>query len=717
MALYSFDEKWSNILNSSIDMEKKTVTPSQTTSPDGVDESVTLPNKSSGQLKEELSLSEEDTLQYDTRIEEPDDEIETLKVQNNDKDKKPDSDPIVQNNHQAKELFNAPLVQKKQPNSNTEQDSNNSKRKIHTERRTTKSRKWIETALENGLPSELIKAGLLDKRVVVEFLKTVYEGEQSFFSVLVAAITKNELSEIFQWIKSRNHWELIEDEKTLEEQLISKKWLTYDKALEQNVAALKSDNENVFRYCAIDPFDVVVRDWVERCSKLESEVVLVHPEIFPSVLRRKKIEASNKDKLVEKCIEFTEEEINQIRDNTDSCEIPKMVNYFLYQAYIKKASDIHIEPTEKTMILRYRLDGILHTDMTLPITFHAEAISRLKIMSGMDIAEKRRPQDGRMSKNILNNIVDIRVSSFPTEFGEKFVLRLLDSSALAPSLDKLKMSEKDLDKLKEKITAPLGLIMISGPTGSGKTTTLYSCLGNMDKKEKNVLTIEDPVEYHMPGVHQMKVNPKIGLTFATGLRTILRQDPDVIMVGEIRDEDTASMAVQAALTGHIVFSTIHTNDSTGVITRLIDMKVEPFLIASSLTMAIAQRLLRKNCPHCSNTPKSGHKVKEDLLKVEGMNDERITKLNIKEDNFYYEGAGCDQCNNTGFIGRQAVFEVFEMTEKARELILATNSLSNEKLKNSARESHMGTLLSHGLELVDNRVTTFKEVVRVLGEEV
>ena len=342
---------------------------------------------------------------------------------------------------------------------------------------------------------------------------------------------------------------------------------------------------------------------------------------------------------------------------------------------------------------------------------HPEIVSRVKILSGMDVAEKRRPQDGRIGTLIRENAIDVRVSSYPTIYGEKIVMRLLDKNALRPSPEHLGMISRDLRLLYDKLDAPFGLVMISGPTGSGKTTTLYSCLSYIDKKTKNVLTVEDPVEYRLKGVHQMQVNEKIGLTFASGLRTILRQDPDVIMVGECRDGETAGMAIQAALTGHIVFSTIHTNDAVGVIPRLIDMGVEPFLVANSVSLCIAQRLVRRICRHCQ-APEEGQSVLERLHN-DAISDERLAALGIvvDPDLTYVTGRGCVHCRNTGYQGRQAVFEIFEIDQDARAEIVSPTFDANV-MRRRARERGMTTLIGHGMMLIDEGMTTHSEVVRV-----
>ena len=404
----------------------------------------------------------------------------------------------------------------------------------------------------------------------------------------------------------------------------------------------------------------------------------------------------------------------EITDNIEHCDVPQVVDYFLHRAYIQGASDIHVEPTEEGLLIRNRLDGMLHDENLLPKIMHPEVTSRIKILAGMDVAEKRRPQDGRISALIRENPIDVRVSTYPTVYGEKIVMRLLDRTALRPSPEYLGILDHDLRVLMDCIKLPHGLIMLSGPTGSGKTTTLYSCLGSIDKNSQNVLTIEDPVEYRLKGVHQMQVNDKIGLSFASGLRTILRQDPDVVMVGECRDVETASMAIQAALTGHIVFSTIHANDSIGVITRLLDMKIDPFLVSSALTLSLAQRLVRTVCNNCKTLVDGSEYI--EMLRNEGVSNERMKKLNIEIDPYlqYVHAIGCQHCRNSGYSGRQAVYEMFEMTNECRSLIMS-DTFHAPDLREVSRRSGMITLVENGLRLIEEGKTTHTEVIRVLGE--
>jgi type II secretory ATPase GspE/PulE/Tfp pilus assembly ATPase PilB-like protein len=366
------------------------------------------------------------------------------------------------------------------------------------------------------------------------------------------------------------------------------------------------------------------------------------------------------------------------------------------------------------MLVRARLDGILHEQSRMPLALHPAVVSRIKVMGGMDVAERRRPQDGRIRVMIRRSPLDIRVSTLPTVLGEKVVMRLLDDSAVRPSPEQLGLRERHLRLIIDKITAPHGLILISGPTGSGKTTTLYSCLSAADREQRNVVTIEDPVEYRLKGVHQMQVNEKIGLTFASGLRTILRQDPDVVMVGECRDAETARMAVQAALTGHVVFSTIHANDCVGVVSRLLDMQIDPFLVASSLSLSISQRLVRVSCKHCSVVVEGSEVLRQ--LRAEGISDEKMARLglDIDERMLLNQPAGCSNCRHTGYSGRQAVFEMLETTPDMRKLIVSGQH-DIDRLREIAHESGMTTMARNGLALVEEGRTTYAELFRVFGE--
>jgi general secretion pathway protein E len=397
------------------------------------------------------------------------------------------------------------------------------------------------------------------------------------------------------------------------------------------------------------------------------------------------------------------EEPTDLLEATDDAPIIRLVNSLLSQAIRERASDIHIEPFEKDVVARFRIDGILYNILTIQKRFQASIASRVKIMSELNIAEKRLPQDGGMRIKIGGKDVDIRVSIVPTSFGERIVLRLLyRESALLP-LDQIGFTGETLRRFEEFITKPHGIILVTGPTGSGKTTTLYGALSKINSPDKNIITIEDPVEYQLKGIGQIQVNPKIQLTFAAGLRSVLRQDPDVILVGEIRDSETAEIAIQAALTGHLVFSTLHTNDAAGSITRLLDMKVEPFLISSSVMAILAQRLVRVLCSQCREPyPLTQLEMNELELTVSGVNPAA------------YRAKGCPVCFQTGYLGRTAIYELLEIDDEVRQLIMKNADAST--IKALAVKKGMTTLRQDGADKVLKGITSVDEVVRVTQKE-
>lgn len=399
-----------------------------------------------------------------------------------------------------------------------------------------------------------------------------------------------------------------------------------------------------------------------------------------------------------------EEEVVDLLDleSDDEAPIIRLVNSLLSQAVKDGASDIHIEPFERELQVRFRIDGVLYEIIRPPKRFQNSIISRVKIMGGLNIAEKRLPQDGRIRLKVAGKDIDIRVSSIPTTHGERIVMRLLDRTSIMRDLTSIGFSKANLKIMDHLIQAPHGIILVTGPTGSGKTSTLYACLSKINRPDLNILTIEDPVEYQLKGVGQVQVNVKAGLTFASGLRSFLRQDPDVIMVGEIRDRETAEIAIQASLTGHLVFSTIHTNDAPGAVTRLVDMQVEPFLVASSLLAVLAQRLVRTICPQC----KFAYEVTDEELREIGLSKGAAKYL--------YKGKGCDYCQQTGYRGRLGIFELMLMSEEIRSLIMSNSDSTIIKAK--AREHGMETLREDGAQKVLAGVTTVAEVTRVTRED-
>jgi type II secretory ATPase GspE/PulE/Tfp pilus assembly ATPase PilB-like protein len=406
----------------------------------------------------------------------------------------------------------------------------------------------------------------------------------------------------------------------------------------------------------------------------------------------------------------------------EDAPVVKMVSMLIAQAILDRASDIHLDPEGKQIKVRYRIDGVLTEVRTLPREMHAPIVSRIKILAGMDIAEKRVPQDGRFQARVTHGdsgpvvtavfhersalrmdgetTVDIRVSTLPVIQGETLVMRILDRSHIILNLEGLNYSPYMLERYRRLISRPYGMILVTGPTGSGKTTTLYASINSIDRKANNIVTVEDPVEYQIMGVNQMQVNPKAGVTFAGGLRSILRQDPDIIMVGEIRDRETAEIAIQAALTGHLVFATLHTNDAGSAATRLIDMGIEPFLIASSVIGILAQRLTRKICDRC----KKPYPATPELLKSLGIASSDVT---------FYRGEGCPACKNTGYQGRIGVYELIEMNESIRTLIIA--KASSTAIKSAAVQAGFKTLRQEGLLKVAAGVTSVEEVLRVTQE--
>ena len=395
---------------------------------------------------------------------------------------------------------------------------------------------------------------------------------------------------------------------------------------------------------------------------------------------------------------------DELMDLAEDAPIIRLVNSIIQGAINSAASDIHIEPQEKEVRVRYRMDGILYEQMTIPANHHPAVISRLKIMARLNIAERRRPQDGRIAYVVDGVDFDLRVSSMPTIYGEKICMRILDKGGITVPLDRLGFFPEQKKIYESFIARPHGIILVTGPTGSGKSTTLYASLNKINAPTVNIITVEDPVEYNLPGINQMPVNHKIGITFATGLRTIVRQDPDIIMVGEIRDSETALIAVEAALTGHLVFTTIHTNDAPGAMTRLHNMGVEPFLITSAIIGAVGQRLLRKICTHCAQADKPDL----DLLRAFGVSDAQIQIANFRR------GKGCPKCNGRGYRGRSAAYEVMKVSDPLREAVLRT--AGGAELKNICRQDGMMTMREAGLLKVLAGETTLDEVCRSLLTE-
>jgi type IV pilus assembly protein PilB len=392
--------------------------------------------------------------------------------------------------------------------------------------------------------------------------------------------------------------------------------------------------------------------------------------------------------------------LDDLKQLATQAPIVKLVNAIVIEALRKGASDIHIEPFEKELRIRYRVDGVLHLVAKYPVEIKDAVTARFKVLSNLDIAEKRLPQDGRMKVKFRGREIDFRVSTVPTIYGEKIVLRILDKESLKLDLSELGLEEREYKLLDKAIHSPYGMVLVTGPTGSGKTTTLYSSLLTVNTPEVNIMTVEDPVEYNLYGINQVQVKPEIGLTFARVLRAFLRQDPDIIMVGEIRDIETAEIAVEAALTGHMVLSTLHTNDAPSTVTRLIDMGIENFLVSSSVILVIAQRLARKICPHC----KEPYQYPPEVLREVSFTDEEIARLQT------FKGEGCEKCNYTGYKGRVAIYEVLEMLPEIRDTVI--KGKNSDEIREIARKYGMRTLREIGRIKIAKGITTPEEVLRV-----
>jgi type IV pilus assembly protein PilB len=455
-----------------------------------------------------------------------------------------------------------------------------------------------------------------------------------------------------------------------------------------------------------DPSNVFALDDIRTITGMDVRpVVATAADVDTAIRRYGQFEQSVEDVATEAATKAEDDELDLdgMPSAVEDAPIIRLVNLLVTQAVADRASDIHVEPTEKDMRIRYRIDGVLHEVMRSPKKIQNGLISRLKVMAEINIAERRVPQDGRISLVVGGKAVDLRVATLPTVFGEKVVIRILDKSSVLLKLSDLGFLESPYRAYEDAFRKPYGAILVTGPTGSGKSTTLYATLNIINSEDRNIITVEDPVEYRLPGVNQMQVNTKAGLTFSTALRSILRADPDVVLIGEIRDRETALIAVEAALTGHMVLSTLHTNDAASAITRLIEMEVEPYLVASALDCVVAQRLARQLCGRC----KEGFAPSEVQLREAGYPDEvhpEITEL--------YRPVGCSHCGKTGYRGRLGLYEVMPVTEEVERM--AVERRSSEDLRRLAMEQGMITLLQDGLEKVRMGQTSIEEIYRVVA---
>ncbi len=490
----------------------------------------------------------------------------------------------------------------------------------------------------------------------------------------------------------------------------------YNTAMSSVIMPFQKTEQYVYTAVA-DPLDIDGIDFIRVMTGLEPIVIISTPEsikaLIAGIYDKRGNLANMADQLGDKKKKEDDEDSETIEDilnhaaTDDEGPIIQLINMIFQQAVREHASDIHIEAAEEEVLVRFRVDGVLKKVMSAEKRFHSSIISRVKIMSKLNIAEKRLPQDGRIRFKIAGRDIDVRVATAPAAHGERITMRLLDRRSILHDLSDLGFSERHFRVITHAISQPHGIILVTGPTGSGKTTTLYACLNKINTPDKNILTVEDPVEYQLAGISQMQVNPNIDLTFAAGLRSYLRHDPDVIMVGEIRDHETAQIAIESALTGHLVFSTLHTNDAAGAFTRLIDMGIEPFLISSSLSLSMAQRLIRRLCPQCKQ-PYVPDQAELDQI--------GITRAQLEAaGGVLYKPVGCKECNRSGYAGRTAIYEMLEITSEIQNLVNKRSDAAT--IKRSAEKNGMTSLREDGIDKVLSGISSISEVLRVTQDSI
>jgi len=496
-------------------------------------------------------------------------------------------------------------------------------------------------------------------------------------------------------------------------------------ATNHSIAPFEKGNK-ILKLITTNPGDLQTQEFIKKKTGLDLELFLTTPSGLKEILKQyhKGLQAEFESitKKHKETIEGNGQDKEKLEELASDLPVLRIVDTLLEYAIFEEASDIHVEPEEKEVIIRFRIDGILRNVMTLPKKIQAGLTARIKILSNLKLDEHRLPQDGRFKVETDQYKISFRISVIPVYDGEKIVMRLLNEGSKLLNLEQLGLQKKDLEVLKHNITKPHGMILVTGPTGSGKTTTLYTILGILNKPGVNITTIEDPIEYRMPRVNQSQVNPKIGYSFASGLRAFLRQDPDIIMVGEIRDRETAEIGVNAAMTGHLVLSTLHTNDSATALPRLQDMKIPSFLIATTVNVIVAQRLVRKICTNCIVKYKLEKKQIEDLEKqfdittiLASINSSNSSseKINSLASMYFYRGKGCSQCSQQGYKGRFGIYEILEMTTEVSALVLK-NALAGE-IMGKAKSQGMTTLAQDGFIKAKNGITSIEEIIRVTQE--
>ncbi|MDP8230207.1 MAG: ATPase, T2SS/T4P/T4SS family [Candidatus Gorgyraea atricola] len=548
---------------------------------------------------------------------------------------------------------------------------------------------------QDAVKEVLIGIGLLDEAKIQKALEEQAKTGQRLSSILVKLgyVSNQEVGKTL--IPQIGILPIVIKSENIDDKL--KDRLPVNLGPSHRLIPLREENNNLV-LGTDDPLNFLAQKNLEKMTGASVEFELVQTKDLDKVL--KALGPASKQA---SGIDFAKasEGIKAVKGSTEDAPIIKLVNLIIQEAVKQRASDIHIEPLEHKFRVRYRIDGVLYEVPGPSQRLQGSIISRLKIMAGMDIAEKRLPQDGRIKIGIDKKELDLRVSSLPGIHGESVVMRILDKSSFLVGLEDLGFMPDQRKAFERLINLPNGMLLVTGPTGSGKTTTLYATLSHVNQKERKVITIEDPVEYQLDGINQVQVHPQIGLTFAGGLRSMLRQAPDIIMVGEIRDTETAQIAVQSALTGHLIFSTLHTNDAAGAITRMVDMGIKPYLTSSTVQGVLAQRLVRSICPSC----RIGYKPSDEESKLLGLKppgpDEKVE---------LYKGKGCSACSDTGFKGRIGIFELLTMTDAIREMVL--NNASSTQIAQKAREAGMRGLKDDGLEKVRRGYTTIQEVLRV-----
>jgi general secretion pathway protein E len=553
----------------------------------------------------------------------------------------------------------------------------------------------------------LVEQGRITAEILEEALSTQREKGEPLGQILLQQkrITESELMAALAAQLNLEVMTYIGDEH-LRLELVEQLPIQY---LKKNLIFPFQPDDGTLRVAVSDPLHLEVLDDLRVLFRKERIIPVLVParEILSAINRTYGQANDTAEQIIQDLDQeegkplFTElEEGGDLLDETSDAPIIKLVNHLFSQAVKSRASDIHVEPYQQNLQIRFRLDGVLYNILTLPRRLHAAVVSRIKVMARLNIAEKRLPQDGRIDLKIGERLVDVRVSCLPTAFGERVVLRLLEKTGKLLSIEEIGLSRGALGELKRLLRISHGIVLVTGPTGSGKTTTLYAALSHINSPDKNILTIEDPIEYQIDGIGQMQVNPKINLTFANGLRSMVRQDPDVILVGEIRDLETAEIAIQAALTGHLVFSTLHTNDAASAVTRLIDMGIEPFLVSSAVEAIIAQRLLRLVCQRC----REPYEPDEAELAELGIRLKSQRRIRI------HRAKGCPACLETGYRDRTGIYEFLRMTEAIKGLVLKTSDAN--QIKKGAAAQGMTTLRDDGIRKVLEGRTTVGEVLRI-----